>query len=152
MTSYDGSRGEIVLSRSDDMRNWGPPEPVLQPRHGAWWDSVRIGIGPPPLRTDDGWLVIYHGVKQTVAGTIYRVGLALTALDDPARVLHRASNWVLGPSAPYEREGDIPNTVFPCGLVHDPQSGEVRLYYGAADTTICVAIAQLDDLLDAVRS
>jgi predicted GH43/DUF377 family glycosyl hydrolase len=96
--------------------------------------------------------VIYHGVKETVAGTIYRVGLALTALDDPARVLHRAPNWVLGPTAPYEREGDIPNTVFPCGLVHDPQSGGVKLYYGAADTTICVAIAQLEDLLDAVRS
>ena len=73
-------------------------------------------------------------------------------LDDPARVLHRAPNWVLGPSAPYEREGDIPNTVFPCGLVHDPQSGEVRLYYGAADTTICVATARLDSLLAAVRS
>ncbi|MGB8351980.1 MAG: hypothetical protein WCE47_16260 [Gaiella sp.] len=152
MTSYGGARGEVVLSRSDDLTSWGPPEQVLQPRHGAWWDSLRIGIGPPPLRTDAGWLVIYHGVKETVAGTIYRVGLALTALDDPARVLHRASNWVLGPSAPYEREGDIPNTVFPCGLVHDPQSGEVRLYYGAADTTICVATARLDALLAAVRS
>ena len=95
MTSYGGSRGEVVLSRSDDLTNWGPPEQVLQPREGAWWDSLRIGIGPPPLRTDDGWLVIYHGVKETVAGTIYRVGLALTALDDPARVLHRAPNWVL---------------------------------------------------------
>ena len=113
MTSYGGSRGEVVLSRSDDLTNWGSPEQVMQPRHGAWWDSLRIGIGPPPLRTDAGWLVIYHGVKETVSGTIYRVGLALTALDDPAHVLHRASNWVLGPSAPYEREGDIPNTVFP---------------------------------------
>ena len=96
MTSYGGSRGEVVLSRSDDLTNWGPPEQVLEPRDGAWWDSLRIGIGPPPLRTDDGWLVIYHGVKETVAGTIYRVGLALTALDDPARVLHRAGSWVLG--------------------------------------------------------
>ena len=152
MTSYGGSRGEIVLSRSDDLRNWSAPEQVMQPRHGAWWDSLRVGIGPPPLRTEHGWLMVYHGVKETVAGTIYRVGLALTALEDPARVLHRAPEWVLGPSAPYEREGDIPNTVFPCGLVHDAVTGEVRLYYGAADTTICVATAQLDDLLAAVRS
>jgi beta-1,2-mannobiose phosphorylase / 1,2-beta-oligomannan phosphorylase len=151
-TSYGGSRGEIVLSRSDDLRNWNAPEQVMQPRHGAWWDSLRIGIGPPPLRTEHGWLMIYHGVKETVAGTIYRVGLALTALEDPAHVLHRAPEWVLGPSAPYEREGDIPNTVFPCGVVHDAVTDEVRLYYGAADTTICVATAQLDDLLAAVRS
>jgi predicted GH43/DUF377 family glycosyl hydrolase len=152
MTSYGGSRGEIVLSLSDDLENWSTPVSVMQPRHGAWWDSLRIGIGPPPLRTDVGWLLIYHGVKETVAGTIYRVGLALTALDDPARVLHRASEWVFGPAAPYEREGDIPNTVFPCGLVHDERSGDVRLYYGAADTTICVASAKLDDLLAAVRA
>jgi predicted GH43/DUF377 family glycosyl hydrolase len=152
MTAYAGSRGEIVLSRSDDLINWSAPEQVLQPRHGAWWDSLRIGIGPPPLRTEHGWLVVYHGVKETVAGTIYRVGLALTALEDPARVLHRAPEWVLGPSAPYERIGDIPNTVFPCGLVHDAPTGEVRLYYGAADTSICLATAQLDELLDAVRA
>lgn len=152
MTSYGGSRGEIVLSRSDDLENWSAPEHVMGPRDGAWWDSLRIGIGPPPLRTEHGWLIVYHGVKETVAGTIYRVGLALTALNDPARVLHRAPEWVLGPSAPYELMGDIPNTVFPCGLVHDASTGEVRLYYGAADTTICLAIAQLDDLLDAVRS
>ena len=96
--------------------------------------------------------MIYHGVKETVAGSIYRVGLALTALDDPARVLHRAGEWVLSPTARYEREGDIPNTVFPCGLVHDVDSGELRLYYGAADTTICLATARLDELLDVVLS
>jgi beta-1,2-mannobiose phosphorylase / 1,2-beta-oligomannan phosphorylase len=152
MTTFGGSRGEIVLSRSDDLRSWSAPEQVLQPRRGSWWDSLRIGIGPPPLRTDHGWLVIYHGVKETVAGSLYRVGLALTALDNPARVLHRAPEWVLSPSAPYERTGDIPNAVFPCGLVHDVASGELRLYYGAADTTVCLATAQLDDVLDVVRA
>ena len=125
---------------------------MLQPRHGAWWDSLRIGLGPPPLRTDSGWLVIYHGVKETVAGCIYRVGLALVDLEEPTRVLHRAANWVFAPLAPYEREGDVPNTVFPCGLVHDAESGEVRMYYGAADTTICLATASLDELLEAVQS
>jgi predicted GH43/DUF377 family glycosyl hydrolase len=146
----DFRRGGVFLSRSADLEAWSDAEPVLQPRHGAWWDSLRIGLGPPPLRTEQGWLVIYHGVKETVAGSIYRVGLALLDLEDPSRVLRRAPAWVLGPDAPYERTGDIPNVVFPCGLVHDAGSGEVRLYYGAADTSICLATAQLDDLLDEV--
>ena len=149
-TEYAGSRGDIQLSRSDDLLSWAAPEQVLQPRAGAWWDSLRIGIGPPPVRTEHGWLIIYHGVKETVAGTIYRIGLAVTDLDEPSRVIHRLPQWVFGPLAPYEREGDVPNTVFPCGLVHDAGSGELRLYYGAADTTICLATARLDDLLEAV--
>jgi predicted GH43/DUF377 family glycosyl hydrolase len=151
-TEFGGARGEIVLSRSDDLVSWSAPEQVLQPRAGAWWDSLRIGLGPPPLRTEHGWLLVYHGVKETVAGEIYRVGLALIGLDEPTHVLRRDSGWVLAPLAPYERTGDVPNVVFPCGLLHDPETGEVRLYYGAADSFICVATAQLDDLLDAVLS
>ena len=142
--------GEILLSRSADLTSWSAPEQVLQPRAGAWWDSVRIGIGPPPLRTEHGWLIVYHGVKETVSGNIYRVGLALTDLHEPARLLRRLPQWILAPLAPYEREGDVPNTVFPCGLVHDAPSDEIRLYYGAADTSICLATARLDDLLAAV--
>ena len=149
-TQFGGARGEILLSRSDDLVSWSAPEQVLQPRAGAWWDSLRIGLGPPPLRTEHGWLLVYHGVKETVAGEIYRVGLALIDLEEPTRVLRRLPDWVLAPLAPYERIGDVPNVVFPCGLLHDLATGEVRLYYGAADSTICVAAAQLDDLLDAV--
>jgi len=151
-TEFGAGRGEILVSRSADLISWSTPEQVLQPRAGAWWDSLRIGIGPPPLRTEHGWLLVYHGVKETVAGSIYRVGLALLDLDEPTRVLRRLPRWILGPLAPYERQGDVPNTVFPCGLVHDGDSGEVRLYYGAADTSICLATAQLDDLLAAVLS
>jgi predicted GH43/DUF377 family glycosyl hydrolase len=149
-TEYGGGHGEIFLSRSTDLHSWSAPEQVLQPRRGAWWDSVRIGIGPPPLRTEHGWLIVYHGVKETVGGSIYRVGLALTDLDEPTRLLHRLPEWILAPLAPYEREGDVPNTVFPCGLVHDVDTGDVRLYYGAADTSICLATARLDELLTAV--
>jgi predicted GH43/DUF377 family glycosyl hydrolase len=145
-----GTRGEIFLSRSPDLESWSAPEGVLRPRDGAWWDSLRIGIGPPPLKTEHGWLVIYHGVKETVGGGIYRVGLALTELEEPARVLRRASQWILTPNAPYEREGDVPNAVFPCGLVHDEGTGEIRLYYGGADTTICLATASLDELIETV--
>jgi predicted GH43/DUF377 family glycosyl hydrolase len=149
-TEYGGSRGEILLSRSDDLVSWSAPEQVLQPRVGAWWDSLRIGIGPPPLWTEHGWLLLYHGVKETVAGEIYRVGLALLDLNEPTRVLRRLPNWILAPLAPYERTGDVPNVVFPCGLVHDPGSDELRLYYGAADSSICVATVRLAELLDAV--
>ena len=96
-TEFGGARGEIVLSRSPDLVSWSAPEQVLQPRAGAWWDSLRIGIGPPPLRTEHGWLLVYHGVKETVSGELYRVGLALLDLDEPTRVLRRLPD--LGPRA-----------------------------------------------------
>jgi predicted GH43/DUF377 family glycosyl hydrolase len=149
-TQFGGAHGEILLSRSDDLVNWSTPEQVLQPRPGAWWDSLRIGIGPPPLQTEHGWLLVYHGVKQTVSGDIYRVGLALLDLDEPTRVLCRLPDWILAPIAPYERIGDVPNVVFPFGLLHDLASDEIRLYYGAADSSICLATARLADLLEAV--
>ena len=149
-TEFGGGHGEILLSRSPDLVSWSAPEQVHQPRQGAWWDSQRIGIGPPPLRTEHGWLLVYHGVKDTVAGDMYRVGLALLDLEEPTRVLRRLPNWILAPLASYERTGDVPNVVFPCGLIHDEASDEIRLYYGAADSSICLATARLGELLDAV--
>jgi len=149
-TEFGGARGEIVLSRSADLVSWSAPEQVLQPRAGAWWDSLRIGIGPPPLRTEHGWLLVYHGVKETVAGGMYRVGLALLDLDEPTRVLRRMPSWILAPLAAYERTGDVPNVVFPCGLLHDEGSDEIRLYYGAADSSVCLATARLGELLEAL--
>ncbi len=123
----------------------------MQTRPGAWWDSMRIGIGPPLLKTDHGWLLIYHGVKETVTGGIYRVGARAPRPRDPAQVLGRAPGWIMGPLELYERTGDVPNAVFPCGLIHDLPSGELRLYYGAADTSICLATAQIDDVLAAIE-
>ena len=149
-TEYGGARGEIYLSRSADLVSWSTAEQVLQPRPGPWWDSLRIGIGPPPLLTEHGWLLVYHGVRDTVSGQVYRIGLALLDRDEPTRVLRRLPDWVLGPLAPYERVGDVPNIVFPCGLVHDEASDEVRLYYGAADSSICLATAQLGVLLETI--
>jgi len=152
MNAFGGSRGAIFLSRSDDLVSWSLPEPVLQPRHGAWWDSLRIGIGPPLIKTEHGWLLIYHGVKESVAGCIYRIGLAMLDLNEPTRVLHRHPEWVFTPAAAYERAGDVPNVVFPCGLALDQTSDTVRLYYGAADTSICLATAHLNDLVDTVMT
>jgi len=150
-TEYGGARGEILLSRSADLESWSAPEQVLRPHDGACWDASRIGIGPPPIETEHGWLLIYHGVKETVGGAVYRVGLALLEHDEPTTVLHWLPEWILGPDAPYERTGDVPNTVFPCGAVHDATTDIVSLYYGAADTSICLATARLGELLDAVR-
>ena len=149
-TEFGGGHGEILLSRSNDLVNWSAPEQVLQPRAGAWWDSLRIGIGPPPIRTEHGWLLMYHGVKETIAGGIYRVGLVLLDLDEPTHVLRRLPDWILAPLAPYERTGDVPNVVFPCGVIHEPATHEVRLYYGASDSSICLATSRLEDLLAAV--
>ena len=149
-TEFGGGHGEIYLSRSADLTSWTAPEQVLQPRAGAWWDSLRIGIGPPPILTEHGWLLIYHGVKETMAGDVYRVGAALLDLHEPTRVLRRLPAWILAPVAPYERTGDVPNVVFPCGLIHDRETDVLRLYYGAADSSICVATAHLAHLVDAV--
>ena len=102
------------------------------------------------LKTEHGWLLVYHGVKETVAGAIYRVGLALLDLEQPTRVLRRTSSWVLSPHESYERQGDVPNALFPCGLIHDRERGELRLYYGASDTSICLATAAYDEVLETV--
>lgn len=143
-----GAHADIWLSRSSDLRTWTSPEPVMSARRGGWWDSARIGMGPPPLETSEGWLVVYHGVRQTVSGALYRAGLALLDLENPTRVLRRGSEWVLGPAEGYELTGDVPGVVFPCGLVHDAATDELRLYYGAADTCIGVATASLPEVLD----
>lgn len=140
----------ISLSRSPDLRSWSAPEVVMEPRKGSWWDALRIGIGPPLLRTEHGWLLVYHGVKETVSGSIYRLGLALLDLEEPTRVLRRTHDWVLSPDAVYERQGDVPNTIFPCGLIHDAEAGELRLYYGAADTCICLATASFEETVATV--
>jgi predicted GH43/DUF377 family glycosyl hydrolase len=139
---------DVWLSRSSDLKHWREPEVVLSRRQGGWWDSARIGMGPPPLETEHGWLVVYHGVRQTVAGGLYRAGLALLDLDDPAVVLRRSEEWVLGPGADYEVSGDVPNVVFPCGLIHHEESDKLFLYYGAADTRIGLATASRADVLE----
>ena len=144
------ARADVWLSRSPDLHSWNAPEPVLAAREGGWWDSARIGIGAPPMETPEGWLLVYHGVRQTVAGALYRAGLALLDLDDPSRVIRRCEEWVLGPSESYELVGDVPGVVFPCGLVHVPETDELRLYYGAADTCIAMATASLSEVLDFV--
>jgi len=149
-TSMQGA--DVWLSRSSDLKSWRSPEMVLGRREGGWWDSARVGMGPPPLETEHGWLVVYHGVRQTVAGGLYRAGLALLDLEEPARVLRRSEEWILGPGADYEVSGDVPNVVFPCGLVHHAESDRLSLYYGAADTRIALATARCSEVLEYLLS
>ena len=147
MSARPGQHAHVWASFSPDLKHWSDPCSVLRTREAFSWDYVRAGLGPPPLETPEGWLLIYHGVRTTVGGDIYRAGMALLDLENPCRVIRRGEAWVLGPRAPYERVGDVPNVVFPCGQVYDEASGELRLYYGAADTSVAVATAQLSDLL-----
>ncbi len=137
----------IWLSWSPDLHYWGDNAILLPAREGGWWDAHKVGLGPPPLLTERGWLLLYHGVRVTAAGSIYRLGLALLDGEQPQRLLARSSEWIFGPDAHYERAGDVPEVVFPCGWLLDDDGDTVRLYYGAADTTICLATASLAALL-----
>ena len=137
----------IWISYSPDLRNWGAHHVVLQARRGAWWDANKIGLSPPLIETSRGWLMIYHGVRRTAAGSIYRLGLALLDLANPAEVLLRGDAWVFGPEADYERSGDVGNVAFPCGYVVEPDGDTIRLYYGAADTSIALATGSIRELL-----
>lgn len=146
-SAHAAKRPHIWASRSKDLEYWSEPRPLLGAREGGWWDHTRIGLAAPPLDTPEGWLLFYHGVRQTVAGSIYRVGLALLDRDDPFRVIRRSGPWLMSPTATYEREGDVPNVVFPCGLIYDEESDLLRLYYGAADTCVALATCTQSDLL-----
>lgn len=141
---------DMWLSFSPDLKHWGDHRMLMATRDGSWWDSNKIGIGPPPLETEEGWLILYHGVKQTAAGCTYRLGLALLDLEDPTCLISRSDSWVFAPEEPYERMGDVDNVVFPCGWILN-EKGNVRIYYGAADTSTCLATVRLQDLLSFMK-
>jgi len=138
--------GSVWISYSPDLINWGDSEVVFTPR-ARYWDSYRIGASAPPIRTDRGWLEIYHGVKMTSAGPIYRIGTVMLDISNPSKVLGRCLAPLLSPREEYERIGDVNNVVFACGAVVEPD-GEVKVYYGAADTAICVATAHIDEIVE----
>jgi predicted GH43/DUF377 family glycosyl hydrolase len=147
--AIEGVGKHIWISFSPDLKHWGDHQVVLTARRGGWWDANKIGLSPPPLETSEGWLIMYHGVKDTVAGSIYRLGLALLDGEDPTRVLRRSDQWIFGPEEPYERSGDVDNVVFPCGWIL--KEDELRLYYGGADSCLAVAIASLSEVLEFLK-
>jgi predicted GH43/DUF377 family glycosyl hydrolase len=131
---------DIWISYSPDLRHWGSHRLILQARRGAWWDANKIGLSPPPIETPKGWLLLYHGVRQTGSGCLYRLGLALIDLHSPEKLLLRGDSWIFGPETNYERIGDVHDVVFPCGYTLGPDGDSINLYYGGADS--CIALAQ----------
>ncbi len=146
-------RGEahMWISFSPDLKHWGDHRVLIMTR-SAYWDCHRVGLGCQPIETEAGWLIFYHGVRDTAAGAIYRVGLALLDLHEPWKVLKRSDEWILGPQASYERVGEVGDVVFPTGVIINKDTDELRLYYGAADCTVAVATAKLSDILDYTMS
>ena len=134
------SSAHIWISYSPDLKSWGHHRMLLPARKGSAWDANKIGLSPPLIETPEGWLMIYHGVRVTAGGAIYRLGLALLDLEQPERCLLRGDCWVFAPEAPYERQGDVDDVAFPCGYTIGDDGDTINLYYGAADT--CIALAR----------
>jgi len=135
------SAGESIwLSYSNDLMHWGSSTVILTPR-GGYWDANRIGVAGPPIEISQGWLLIYYGEKNTSAGPLVRLGAAILDKNDPSRILGRSNIPILAPREKYERIGDVSNIVFSCGAVLQ-ETGEIKIYYGASDTYIGVAIGK----------
>lgn len=150
--SAGSSGAHIWISFSPDLTHWGDHHILMHARRGAWWDANKIGLSPPPLETPEGWLMLYHGVRHTPGGCLYRLGLALLDLESPWQVLRRSDEWLFAPEMPYERQGDVNGVVFPCGWTLDAATDTVRMYYGGADSCLALATAKLSDLLSYLRS
>jgi predicted GH43/DUF377 family glycosyl hydrolase len=141
------SGAHVWISFSPDLRHWGDHKLVLPARKGGWWDANRVGLSPPLIETPRGWLMLYHGVRRTASGSIYRLGVALLDLEHPERCLLRGDSWIFGPEERYEREGDVPNVTFPCGITLADDGDTLHLYYGAADTSMALATGSVKALL-----
>lgn len=142
--------GDMFYSESPDMCHWGHHRFVMGTKDG--WQSTKIGAGPNPIETTDGWLLIYHGVLTSCNGFVYSAGAALLDLDEPWKVMYRTSPYILSPQKLYECVGDVPNVTFPCSALFDAPTGRVAIYYGAADTVTCLAYTQVDELIEFVKA
>lgn len=141
--------GDIFYSESPDMTYWGKHRFVFGTAGG--WQSKKVGPGPTPIETDEGWLMIYHGVLNSCNGFVYRFGVALLDIDRPWIVKERGNFYVFGPEEQYELTGDVPNVTFPCATLTDPETGRITIYYGAADTVTGLAFTTVDELLSYMR-
>ena len=139
------SSWSIWVSYSPDLVHWGDSQVIMKPV-AYHWDEMKIGPGATPFKTDKGWLHIYHGVFKTMAGTVYRLGAALHDLKDPANIIGVSDQWILQPEDPWEVSGYVPNVVFSCGAVPE-DDGTVKIYWGGADTVMCVGTAVIDELV-----
>jgi predicted GH43/DUF377 family glycosyl hydrolase len=141
------SGAHVWISYSPDLRSWGGHRMMLPARRGSWWDANKLGLSPPLIETERGWLMLYHGVRSTAAGCLYRLGAALFDLDEPDKLLLRGDEWIFGPEAPYETRGDVAYVTFPCGTTVGADGDTLNLYYGAADTCIALATGSIRGIL-----
>ena len=145
--------GDIFLSQSPDLEFWGRHRYVFGTIHDDFsaWQSTKVGPGPAPIETDEGWLLLYHGVITTCNGFVYRIGTALLDLDEPWKVLCRSRDYLMAPWEMYECVGDVPNVVFPCAALTDKDTGRMAIYYGCADTVTGLAFTTVDELVKFTR-
>ncbi len=136
----------VWISYSPDLKYWGDSQLIMKPVQ-YHWDEMKIGPGAPPIKTDKGWLNIYHGVFPTMDSSVYRLGVALHDLHDPSVILGISDDWILQPEEPYELTGYVHNVVFTCAAVRYKYN-ELLLYWGGADTVMCVGTVKISDLLD----
>jgi len=142
--------GDMFYSESPDMGYWGRHRFVMKPRGG--WESTKVGPGPIPIETTEGWLLIYHGVLNSCNGFVYSAGVVLLDLEQPWKVIARARPYVISPQMLYECVGDVPNVVFPCAALCDAPSGRIAIYYGCADTVTGLAFARADELVEFAKA
>ena len=142
--------GDIFLSESPDMTFWGKHRHVMG-KGSEWWESLKIGGGAAPIETSEGWLLFYHGVSGTCNGYVYSIGGAILDIDEPSRVKYRCERWLLTPEEWYEERGFVPNVTFPCATLHDPETGHIAVYYGAADSYVGLAFGQVDEIIDYIK-
>lgn len=145
--------GDIFFSESPDMEYWGHHRHVMSTfkDDASAWQSTKIGPGPVPIETDEGWLLIYHGVINTCNGFVYRMGAALLDINEPWKVIARSKAYVLAPYELYECVGDVPNVVFPCATLTDADTGRIAIYYGCADTVTGLAFTTVDEMLKYIK-
>ena len=143
--------GDIFISYSPDMKYWGEHRCVMKvtPFEESAWQCLKIGAGSVPILTSEGWLMFYHGVIRTCNGYRYSMGAVILDRNDPAKVLYRTRDYLLAPAATYELVGDVPNVVFPCAALTD--GARVAIYYGAADTTVCLAFGYIEEIVRFVK-
>lgn len=141
--------GDIYYSESPDLCYWGKHRFVMGAKGG--WQSTKIGAGPIPIETDEGWLLFYHGVLTSCNGFVYSFGACLLDIDQPWKVLYRTEPYLLSPQRIYEQVGDVPNVTFPCAALADADTGRIAIYYGGADTVICMAFCDVNEVVDFVK-
>ena len=144
--SFGGAH--IWVSYSPDLRHWGSHKIMLMARRGGWWDADKIGLSPPLIETPEGWLMLYHGVRHTASGSLYRWGLALFDLETPETCILRGDPWIFGPRTDYEVVGDVGGAVFPCGYTIGDDGDRINIYYGGADSCVAIATGRISQLLD----